>query len=127
MNALRRQNEIGTLVSEITNTFPNRNHLYIKLKVDFMSATDLVMIFGLFSVPDRKITLVEFCTIQREHDNWPTIQAVEPFYGAVAKEAAVQAGMREPPTSSMPWKPYAECLNHGQIMYQRTTVWEKRR
>lgn len=131
MNALRRQNEIATLVSETANTFPNRNHLYIKLKVDFMSAVDLMIIFGFFYAPDRKITLEELCTIQGTHDNWPTVQSVEAFYEVVAAEAATQVGhdwlLRNVPTSSQPWGPFAECRDYGQIMFKRTTVWEKRR
>lgn len=95
-----------------------------------MSAMDLVMIFGLFHARDRKITLDEFCTVQGGHDDWPTVEKVETLYEDVAKEAAVQAGhdwlLRHPPTSSVPWKAFAESANYGQIMYQRTTVWEKR-
>jgi len=93
---------------------------------------DLVTIFGFFHAPDKKITLEEFCTIQGGgEDKWPTVQSVKTLYGEISAEAAVQAGhdwlLRDRPTYSIPWEPFAEAVTYGQIMYKRTTVWEKRR
>lgn len=131
LNALRRQNEIETLVAETLHGYPSRDHLYIKLKVDFMSHMDLVGIFGLFHALDKRITLEELCTIQGGHDSWPTVKAVDVLYGEVSAEAALQAGLdwilRDLPTASEAWAPFAEFVNYGQIMYKRTTVWDKRR
>lgn len=96
-----------------------------------MSHMDLVGVFGLFHAPDKTITLEELSTIQGEHDNWPTVKAVDILYGEVSAEAALQAGLdwilRDLPSSSEPWAPFAEFVNYGQIMYKRMNVWDSRR
>ena len=133
-NAVRRRDEIRLLVPLVVHSFPNRTHLYVKIKVDFMSYYDLRDLFGVFSSSDSKITLKEICTIQEdstdqvEWSGWSRISDFNVAYSEVSQAAAKDAGqswlLLTDPTSSVQWRPLGERQNLGETLWTRTTVWD---
>lgn len=131
LNAKRRREEIDLLTPLITHGFQNRQHLFLKLKLDYMSPADLMMLFRMFSSPDQKFTIEELCTLRSSPRDLDNIISFNQGYAHDSRIAAQEAGqawmLTKVPTSQVQWQVWAFSEVRQEELFLRKCVWENPR